>query len=154
VNFPVNLLVRGVPEPVTSPVSGPNPSDQVDRGKYLTTVGCGCHDAVDNLPYGGGEKLVGPWGDVTSPNITPDPSGISYYTEATFVSAMRTGYVGARELNPIMPFGELQYLADDDLKAIFAYLKTLKPVRHRVDNALPPTLCKLCKKKHGAGDQN
>src|ERR1700739_1241935 len=51
VNFPVNLLVRSGPEPVTSPVSGPNPSDQLARGKYLARVGCGCHDAVDNLPY-------------------------------------------------------------------------------------------------------
>lgn len=154
VNFPVNLLVRGVPQPVTEPVPGPNFADPLARGKYLATVGCGCHDAVDNLPYGGGEKLVGPWGDVTSANLTPDPSGISYYTEDTFITAMRTGYVGARELKSIMPFGEFQYLTDDDLKAIFAYLKTLKPVRHRVDNSLPPTLCKLCKKRHGAGDQN
>jgi hypothetical protein len=53
-----------------------------------------------------------------------------------------------------MSFSEYQCLTDDDLKAMFAYLKTLKPVRHRVDNSLPPTLCRLCKKKHGAGDQN
>ncbi|HMK23549.1 MAG TPA: c-type cytochrome [Terriglobales bacterium] len=154
VNFPVNLLVRGVPRPVTQPVSGPQSTDPVVRGKYLATLGCGCHDANDKLPYGGGEKFVGPWGDVTSANITPDPSGISYYTEPTFITALRTGYVGARELKSIMPFGEFQYLSDDDLKAIFEYLKTLKPVRHRVDNSLPPTLCKLCKQKHGAGDQN
>jgi hypothetical protein len=154
VNFPVDYLVRGVPQPVTEAVMGPNPADPLARGKYLVNVGCGCHDAVDQLPFAGGEKLVGPWGDVTSPNITTDPSGISYYTEATFITALRTGYVGARELNAVMPFGEFQSLTDDDLKAMFAYLKTLKPVRHRVDNSLPPTQCKLCKKKHGAGDQN
>ncbi len=154
VDFPVNLLVRSVPQPVTGPVHGPNPADPVARGKYLATMGCGCHDAVDNLPFAGGEKLVGPWGDVTSANLTPDPSGIRYYTEATFLTALRTGYVGARALKSIMPFGEFQYLTDEDLKAIFAYLKTLKPVRHRVDNSLPPTLCRLCKQKHGAGDQN
>jgi mono/diheme cytochrome c family protein len=154
VNFPVNLLVRGVPKPIVQPVHAPNLSDPLARGKYLVSMGCGCHDAVDKLPYGGGEKLVGPWGDVTSPNITPDPSGISYYTEATFISAMRTGYVGARELKPIMPVVEFQNLTDDDLKAMFAYLKSLPPVKHRVDNSLPPTPCKLCKQKHGAGDQN
>ena len=154
VNFPVNLLVRGVPNPVTDPVRGPNPADPLERGKYLVSVGCGCHDPVDALPLAGGEKLVGPWGDVTSVNITPDPSGIGYYTEATFITALRTGYIGARELKSIMPFAEYQHLTDDDLKAMFAYLKTVKPVRHRVDNSLPPTLCKLCKKKHGAGDQN
>jgi hypothetical protein len=154
INFPVNYLVRGVPQPVTRPVSGPNPADAIARGKYLVNLGCGCHDAAEKLPFAGGEALRGPWGDVTSANITPDPSGISYYTEATFLTALRTGYVGARELNPIMPFGEFKNLSDDDLKAMFAYLKTLTPTKHRVDNSLPPTDCKLCKKKHGAGNQN
>jgi len=91
---------------------------------------------------------------VTSANITPDASGIGYYDEATFIKAMRTGYVGARKLSSIMPFGEFQNLNDDDLKAMFAVLRTVAPVKHRVDNTLPPTYCKLCKQKHGAGDQN
>lgn len=154
IKFPVNLLVRGVPEPVTDPVPGPDPSDRVARGKYLATVGCGCHNAVDDLPYAGGEVLKGPWGEVASANLTPDPSGISYYSEATFITALRTGYVGARELKSIMPFGELKNLSDEDLRAIFAYLKTLPQVQHRVDNTLPPTYCKLCRHKHGAGEQN
>jgi mono/diheme cytochrome c family protein len=154
VNFPVNLLVRGVPKPVTEPVPGPNPADILARGKYMVTLGCGCHNAVDNLPFAGGEVLGGPWGTATSANITPDASGISYYSEATFITALRTGYVGARKLSSIMPFGELKDLTDDDVKGIFAYLRTLPPVKHRVDNTLPPTYCKLCKRKHGAGDQN
>ncbi len=154
IKFPVNLLVRGVPEPVTGPVPGPDPTNAVARGKYLVTLGCGCHDAKSNLPYAGGEVLNGPWGEATSANITPDASGISYYSEASFITTLRTGYVGARKLNSIMPFGEFKNLTDDDLKAIFSYLKTLAPVHHRVDNSLPPTYCKLCKQKHGAGDQN
>jgi mono/diheme cytochrome c family protein len=104
INFPVNLLVRGVPQPVTSPVPAPA-SDPVSRGKYLVKLGCGCHNAVGKIPYGGGESLGGPWGLVVSPNITPDASGISYYSEQSFITAMRTGYVGARKLNSIMPFG-------------------------------------------------
>lgn len=154
IKFPVNLLVRGAPEPITEPVPAPDPASPVARGKYLVTLGCGCHDAKSSLPYGGGEVLNGPWGEATSANITPDPSGISYYDEATFITALRTGYVGARKLNSIMPFGEFKSLTDDDLKAMFAYLRTLPPVHHRVDNSLPPTYCKLCKQKHGAGDQN
>ena len=154
INFPVNLLVRSVPEPVSEPVSGPDPSDPIARGKYMVTMGCGCHNAVEGLPYAGGEVLKGDWGEVTSANLTPDPSGISYYSEATFITALRTGYVGARKLNSIMPFGEFKNLSDDDLKAIFAYLRTLKLVHHRVDNTLPPTYCKICKQKHGGGDQN
>ena len=50
--------------------------------------------------------------------------------------------------------GVCENLTDDDLKAMFAYLRTLAPVKHRVDNSLPPTYCKLCKHKHGGGEQN
>ena len=42
----------------------------------------------------------------------------------------------------------------DDLKAIFAYLRTVKPVEHRVDNTEKPTFCKVCKQKHGLGERN
>jgi mono/diheme cytochrome c family protein len=160
VKFPVNYLVRNAPQPVTAPVPGPNPSDTLARGKYMARMGCGCHTPTDRgapikgMEWAGGENLQGPWGEVTSANITPDASGISYYDEATFITTMRTGYVKARKLNSIMPFGEFQHLNDDDLKAMFAYLRTVPAVRHRVDNSLPPTYCKLCKQKHGAGDQN
>jgi hypothetical protein len=87
------------------------------------------------------------------PNITSDPSGISYYQNA-FVHAMRTGQVGARDLSAVMPWISFRNMTDDDLKAIFAYLRTLKPVHHRVDNALPPTAYKICQGKRGARDQN
>ena len=99
VNFPVNYLVRGVPQPVTQAVHGPDASDTVARGKYMVAMGCGCHDAKKNLYFAGGENLRGPWGDMTSANITPDASGIGYYSESTFITSMRTGYVGAREPN-------------------------------------------------------
>lgn len=154
INFPVNYLVRGAAEPVVDPVPGPDQADVHARGKYLVALGCGCHTVSDKLGYAGGEHLAGPWGDVTSANITRDASGIGYYTEATFITTLRTGYVGARELNSIMPFGAFKNLTDDDLKAIFGYLRTQAPVKHRVDNTLPATYCKVCKTKHGAGDQN
>jgi mono/diheme cytochrome c family protein len=154
INFPVNYLVRSAPQPLTVAVVSPPGGDTLARGKYLAKIGCGCHSAVENLAFGGGEALAGPWGSVTSANITTDASGIGYYSESTFATALRTGYVGARKLNSIMPFGDFKDLTDDDLKAIFAYLRTVPPVHHRVDNSLPPTYCKICKKKHGAGDQN
>lgn len=153
VNFPVNYLVQSAPQPVTAAVAGPG-TDQLARGKYMAHLGCGCHSVVEKLPYAGGESLVGPWGSAVRANITPDASGISYYTEATFVTVLRTGYVGARKLNSIMPFGDFKNLTDDDLKAIYAYLRTVTPVKHRVDSSLPATYCKVCKQKHGAGDQN
>ena len=91
---------------------------------------------------------------MASANLTPDPTGIPYYDEALFIKAMRTGTVRARELNKTMPWPVLRNLTDEDLAGMFAYLKTLKPVRHRVDNSEPPTLCPLDGAMHGAGNQN
>ena len=160
--FPVKYLIRNAPQPVTSPVPSGQSADPVERGRYLVQIaGCSdCHtlqkqgQPIAALAFAGGFELKGPFGTVTSSNITPDPSGISYYDENLFIQAMRTGKVGARALNPIMPWIMLRNMTDDDLKAVFAYLRTLKPVHHRVDNMLPPTPCRICQGKHGAGDQN
>jgi hypothetical protein len=67
---------------------------------------------------------------------------------------LRTGNPGGRQLNPIMLWGYYRNMTDEDLKAIFAYLQSLKPVKHRVDNTEPPTYCKLCRQTHGFGDRN
>jgi mono/diheme cytochrome c family protein len=161
--FPVKYLIRGVPEPVTSPVPDlPSSSSLIDRGAALVNLaGCSdCHtpqeegQELPGMAFAGGFPFSGPWGYVTTANITPDPSGISYYDEALFLEAMRTGSVKARHLSPVMPVKVYKNLNDDDLKAMFAYLRTIKPVRHRVDNSEPPSFCKLCRQKHGAGDQN
>jgi len=61
---------------------------------------------------------------------------------------------GFRKLSPLMPVMVYKNLTDYDLKAIFAFLRTPKAVKHRVDNSQPPTACKLCKQKHGAGSAN
>jgi hypothetical protein len=161
-NFPVNYLIRSVAEPITSPVSAPAQTDQVKWGEYIVKTGAceECHTAVvgheksAELAFAGGFHLGGPWGDVASANITPDATGIGYYDEALFFQAVQTGYVKARELNSIMPFGEYKNLTNDEVKAIFAYLRTVKPVKHHVDNAEPPTYCKVCRSKHGGGDRN
>jgi mono/diheme cytochrome c family protein len=162
INFPVNYLIRSAPEPVTVPVDSPNISDRMKYGEYLVTIGgCAvCHtpqvrgQAVPGMELSGGNVMNGPWGNVATTNITPDASGIGYYDEALFLQVIRTGYVKARELKAIMPYEGYKNLSDDDLKAMYAYLRTLKPVKHRVDNSLPPTYCKLCRQTHGAGDQN
>jgi mono/diheme cytochrome c family protein len=161
--FPVKYLIRSVPQPVTSPVSqDTGATDLVKRGAYLVHMAhcADCHTAqvqgemVAGMEFAGGFPLSGPWGYAASANITPDPSGISYYDEALFLQVMHTGSVKARKLSPIMPTSVYANLTDDDLKAMFAYLRTLKPVKHRVDNSEPVTSCKLCRQKHGAGDQN
>ena len=160
VRFPFNLAVKAFPEPIETPVPQPG-ADPVGRGEYLMHLGdCdNCHSARDRdgeqLPFAGGGQFKGPDGkEVAAANITPHPSGISYYDDALFIQAMRTGRVGARELSRAMPWPRLAKLTDDDLKALFAYLRAQKPVAHRVDNAEPPTPCKLCGETHGAGEKN
>jgi len=160
--FPVKYLIRSAPEPLTESVPQPDTSDKVKWGKYLLNrSGCeDCHTPaskgqdLEGMALAGGTTLTSPMGKVASANLTPDASGISYYDENLFIEALRTGTVKARRLNPTMPYSESKYMTDDELKAVFAYLRTVAPVKHRVDNSLPPTYCKLCQSKHGAGDQN
>ena len=140
------------PEPITTPVPQPDLSDPVKRGSFLVTlIGCAdCHTPVDShrnpiagMDFAGGQIIAAPWGKAASANLTPDPTGIPYSDEALFIKAMRTGAVGARELNGAMPWSVLRNMTDQDLAGIFAYLKTLKPVTHRVDNSFAATLCPL-----------
>ena len=160
--FPVKYLIRSVPQPITEPVPAPDLSSPVKRGAFLVTVaGCGdCHtpqdkgQAIAGLNLGGGAIFEGPWGRVASANLTPDASGIPYYDEALFLQAIRTGYVKARPLNQIMPWHIYRNMTDEDLKAIFAYLKTVTPVKHVVDNTEPPTHCEVCRATHGGGARN
>jgi len=161
--FPVKYLIRSEPEPVTSPVSYGNvASDPVKYGAVLVNLaGCGdCHTSqvdgknVPGMDFAGGGPLIGPWGHVASANLTPDPTGIAGYDENFFLNVIRTGQVNGQALNAIMPVMVYKDLTDGDLKAMFAYLRTLKPVQHKVDNSLPPTACKLCRQRHGGGDKN
>jgi hypothetical protein len=113
------------------------------------------HNPIPGMEFAGGQIIGLPSGKVASANLTPDPSGIPYYDEALFIKTMRTGAVGGvRELNSVMPWMVVRNMTDQDLAAIFAYLKTLKPVHHRVDNTEPLGLCPLDGTVHGLGDQN
>ena len=155
-------LTLGVPQPVTEPVPEPDRLTPATQGAYLAKLGTctDCHtprnsrfQPIPELEMAGGTPMG--WGDgAATANLTPDASGIVYYDEAQFIEAIRTGYVGARTLNSAMPWWEFRNMTDDDLKAVFAWLRTLKPRHHKVDNTEPPTLCKLCGKKHGFGDRN
>jgi mono/diheme cytochrome c family protein len=161
--FPLNYIMRNFPEPLTAPVPEHSFASPEQRGEYLThLIGCpDCHTPVDGhhnpLPgteFSGGQVFEGPWGRTASANLTPDPAGIPYYDQRLFISAIRTGYVGSRQLNGFMPWWVFRNMTDEDLSAIFAYLKTVKAVGHRVDNSMAPTLCPLDGAMHGAGDQN
>ena len=84
---------------------------------------------------------TGPWGISYAANLTPDSNtGMGIWTEDMFLKAMRTGkHMGAgREILPPMPWQSLGSLTDDDLKAVFAYLKSIPAIKNRVPDPLPP----------------
>jgi len=79
---------------------------------------------------------VGPWGMSFSANLTSDESGIGNWSEENFLRAIRKGKFkgmeNTRDLLPPMPWFVYRNMTDEDLKSIFAYLKTTKPVYNRV----------------------
>jgi mono/diheme cytochrome c family protein len=85
-------------------------------------------------------NYVGPWGISYSANLTSDSTGIGNWTEQQFFKAIREGkYKGldnTRTLLPPMPWPEFRHASDEDLRAIFAYLKSTKPVKNVVPTAV------------------
>lgn len=85
---------------------------------------------------------VGPWGISYADNITSDETGIGNWTEQQFMRCIREGkwkgLEGNRQLLPPMPWQDFAQMKDEELKAIFAYLKSTKPVKNVVPAAQPP----------------
>ncbi|QRR00309.1 diheme cytochrome c-553 [Dyadobacter sandarakinus] len=86
---------------------------------------------------------AGPWGVSFAANLTPDETGIGSWSLQQFTKAMRQGkYKGldnTRPLLPPMPWPNYAQISDPDMKAIFTYLKSIKPVSNAVPAPLPPT---------------
>jgi hypothetical protein len=85
---------------------------------------------------------IGPWGISYTANLTSDVTGIGNWKEEQFMYAIREGKLkglpGSRALLPPMPWVMYRNMTDDELKAIFAYLKTTKPVKNIVPPPVPP----------------
>jgi mono/diheme cytochrome c family protein len=84
--------------------------------------------------------FAGPWGITYAPNLTPHTHGMAAWTEEMFVRAMRTGkHMGqGRMIQPPMPWPSYGKMTEEDLKAVFAYLKTIPPVNNVVPDYQPP----------------
>lgn len=84
----------------------------------------------------------GPWGVSFAANLTPDPETgvLRDYSEDTFIEALRTGrHLGmGRPILPPMPWPVYGRMTDDDLKAVFAYLRQIPAIRNKVPDPLPP----------------
>lgn len=88
---------------------------------------------------------VGPWGISYASNLTPDnATGIGTLSEEMFIKTLREGkYMGVgRPLLPPMPWPTIGQMNDKDLKAIYAYLKTIKPINNQVPEPTPPNKMK------------
>jgi len=87
---------------------------------------------------------IGPWGISYSANLTPDETGTGNWTEDQFLYALRhsvsKGLPGARPLMPPMSMMPVKNMTDEELKAIFAYLKTIKPIKNNSVQPTPPVL--------------
>jgi mono/diheme cytochrome c family protein len=149
-NFPLPLIVRTIPAaPSFRPI--PAVSDRVAYGEYMTNAALctECHTPIDDqgtplpgMEFAGGMAFrPGGVGLVRSANITPDAiTGIGSWTETQFLDKFRAfrgtaprRLEGAeREQNTEMPWLDYAGMTDDDLAAIYAYLRTVKPVVNRV----------------------
>jgi mono/diheme cytochrome c family protein len=114
----------------------PPPANQsaVERGAYLFDVGdcASCHTDKKNNgeALAGGRALTTPFGIFYGPNITPDPKdGIGQWSEADFHRALRDGKgLHGENLFPVFPYPSFSGMSDEDIGALYAYIRAQKPV--------------------------
>lgn len=147
IHFPVNFLINTMP---VRAHFGPKPpkSDTVTYGKYLVNMAAcqECHTPADkgklkmDEAFSGGRVFKMPNGILRSANITPDrETGIGNWSETIFVARFKhyqdtaAAYLlSNQEVNTIMPWTMYAGMDTADLKAIYVYLKTLKPISKKV----------------------
>jgi mono/diheme cytochrome c family protein len=121
--------------------AAPTTSDVASRGRYLTAAGdCqACHTKPGGQAFAGGLPIKTPFGTVVSANITPDKTGIGDWTADQFYRALHEGVDDeGKHLYPAFPYNYYTLVSRGDSDAIFAYLKTLRPVRNSPNrNQLP-----------------
>ncbi len=149
-DFPMSLIMKTIPKDAT-PGTRPETSDTVQYGEYLVTIAaCGdCHTRMEKgepLPgmyLAGGFEFKNQYGDIVrSANLTQShETGIGLWTEDVFLgkfktyrdSTKRNQEVKPHEFNTVMPWSFYSGMKDEDLKAIFRYLKTVPPVEYKVE---------------------
>jgi mono/diheme cytochrome c family protein len=145
VAFVIVLVIVGlaafwfVTKPQTVSASSlPPHTPNLDNGKTIFNAGgcASCHATPkqdDRLKLGGGLALKSPFGTFHAPNISPDPrDGIGNWTEAQFVTAMLKGTSPEGEhFYPAFPYPSYQHMKLEDVRDLFAYLKTLPAVAGR-----------------------
>ncbi len=142
----IGLRIASKPQPYNKGVAQPDEKDKVTYGKYLIgVIGCyHCHSKkVLGLNYldpekskgylTGGIKLKDPKNKkLRGPNLTPDSTtGIGYFSLEDFTKAVKEGITPSGEkLSP--PMGKFVNLTDQQVEALYSYLRSIKPVKHKV----------------------
>lgn len=119
-------FLSGHPEHLQMP-----PAPKLGKGPWVWTAA------------GTNTAFAGPWGVSYAANLTPDQlTGLGIWTEDQFVKTIRTGrhWGVARPILPPMPWQAFRNLSDDDLRSIYSFLRTVKPVKNQVPDAIvaPP----------------
>lgn len=146
--FPVSFFIKMAPKPLAGPVPHPDLTDKAALGQYLGKMICkGCHTPVDDrhqplpgMDFAGGQEFIAPWGSNFSSNITPhEGTGLAWQEDefiARFKSYANTASVAVKldnmEHQTLMPWLSLSRLTEEELSAVYAYLRTQKPVDHEV----------------------
>jgi mono/diheme cytochrome c family protein len=122
-----------LPAPASVAAQGtPASAAEIARGKYVfgATGGCGCHTAPKGQINAGGRRYDGPFGTVYSTNITPDKAtGIGGWTDEEIIAAIRLGRrPNGERLLPVHPFPTFNGMAEEDLRALVAFLRSTPPV--------------------------
>ena len=148
VDFPVSVLMKDAPRPAGS-VANPPRGDRREYGKYLANLaGCvECHTPEKKgklqteFLFAGGRRFSFPGATVVSANITPDAqSGIGRWSEQDFVDRLydyrEYSKGGSPKVGPenftVMPWLLFSQLPEEDLRAIYTFLRTQKPIYHVV----------------------
>ena len=118
--------------PMAAAQGTPSSAAEAARGRYVfgATGGCGCHTVPKGQINAGGRRYDGPFGTVYSTNITPDrQTGIGTWTDEQVIAAIRLGRrPNGERLLPVHPFTVFNGMAEEDLRAIVAFLRTTPPV--------------------------
>jgi mono/diheme cytochrome c family protein len=126
------LLLGVIALPATAGAQAPSAAE-IARGKYVfgATGGCGCHTVPNGPVNAGGRKYEGPYGTVFSTNITPDKeTGIGGWTDEQIITAIRLGRrPNGERLVPVHPYTVFNGMAEEDVKAVVAFLRTVPAVK-------------------------
>jgi mono/diheme cytochrome c family protein len=116
----------------TNPVAAADVDLQIERGKYLALAGncASCHTTANGGFMSGGLAFETPFGRIYSTNITPDAdTGIGNWTGAQFLNSMRRGVrPDGEHLYPVFPYTAFTKITDEDVAALFAYLKSIPAI--------------------------